>query len=113
MYLESSVLKKIYNPTEKQIKDAFSAFDSESSDDFLILSKNEMTYIQTAISEYEEEGFIIEYQEARLDKHYVTTNKNIPKDAVIESFISYLSGTADWQTAFEWVPVLLDDEELE
>jgi hypothetical protein len=112
MYLEGSLTKKKFNPTEIHISEAFKTFDQENSDEYLILSKDEMTYIQTAISDYQEEGFIIEYQEGSLSNHFITVDKNIPVEKVVIAFISYLNCDDDWKTSFEWEPLVLDEEDL-
>ncbi len=69
-------------------------------DSFAILSKDDMTYIQTAGGP--NSGFILEYQDGSLDKHFTCTNQNLTAAQVVNAFQSYTKQDGRWQQEFEW-----------
>ena len=70
MKFERADISMINNVTEAEIITEFNKF-GEEEDDFVVLSKNDMNYIQAALSDFEEEeGMLLEYQEGSLDKHF-------------------------------------------
>ena len=78
------------------------ALDLED-DSFLILSKDEMNYIQTC---RESDGhYILEYQEGSLAEHYECADEMLNFQKVSMAFTSYLNGTDEWKTSFRWEPL--------
>ena len=112
MILENSFEKKVKNPSEQDIIDMFQGFGENDMDDFVILSKNNMNYIQTAIGEKEEEGFILEYQEGSLDKHFIATDRDLELDRIIEIFIAYNNGDEKWKSDFQWDLSVIDESDF-
>jgi hypothetical protein len=112
MLLENSFEKKIKNPTEQDINDMFLGFGENDMDDFVILSKNNMHYIQTAIGEKEEEGFILEFQDGSLDKHFIATDRDLELEKIIEIFIAFNKGDENWKSDFEWELSVIDESDF-
>lgn len=112
MKFERSDVKMIINPIEADIIDGFNGFGEEDEDDFAVLSKNEMTYIQAALSHFEDEGFILEYQEGSIEQHYTATEKRIPKEAILSAFFAYLKGDASWKNAYLWEKTDFNDDDI-
>jgi hypothetical protein len=78
------------------------ALDRED-DSFLILSKDEMSYIQTC---RESDGhYILEYQEGSLADHYECADEMLNFQKVSMAFTSYLNGTDEWKTSLMWQPL--------
>lgn len=69
-------------------------------DSFLILSKTEMDYMQTAGSF--QEGFILEYQGGSTDEHYTCANDPLTNDQVVQAFKDYLNENANWKSDLIW-----------
>jgi hypothetical protein len=69
-------------------------------DSFAILSKTEMTYIQTTGSPAE--GFVLEYQDGSLDLHFRCSEEHLDLEKVIRAFTLYLRGDERWRTEFSW-----------
>jgi hypothetical protein len=68
------------------------------SDAFLILERNEMTYMQTL---WMKGGYDIEYQEGTILEHYWLAELT-DKDNVICALQSYLRGELYWKTKFKF-----------
>ena len=111
MKFERSDISMINNVSEAEIIAEFNKF-GEENDDFVVLSKNDMNYIQAALSDYEGEGFILEYQEGSLDKHFSATDNNISKDVILSVFLAYLKGESAWKEQFNWEKTLIEEEDL-
>ena len=78
------------------------ALDRED-DSFLILSKDEMSYIQTC---RESDGrYVLEYQEGSLDQHYECADALLTFQKVSMAFTGYFNGTDEWKTALTWQPL--------
>jgi hypothetical protein len=72
-------------------------------DSFLVLSKDEMSYIQTC---RESDGhYVLEYQEGSLAEHYECADEMLNFQKVSMVFTSYLNGTDEWKTALRWEPL--------
>jgi hypothetical protein len=90
------------NPDQKTVADALSAMDWEV-DRYAILSKTEMTYMQT--SGNASSGLIVEYQAGSKDEHYRATRDDISLEEVITAFQDYLQGAEQWKSRFEWIQI--------
>ena len=66
---------------------------------FAILSRDEMTYIQTSGSA--REGFVLEYQDGDNDRHY-RCPAELSLERVTLAFLSYAQGTDSWKTSLRW-----------
>lgn len=80
------------NATEALIETTISGL-KEEPDSFVILETDEMNYIQALFTE---NGFIVQFQEGSIDKHY-EFNTYLSRPQTISLFKSYLSGIDDWQ----------------
>lgn len=69
-------------------------------DSFVILSKDEMTYLQT--SGGPTEGYILEYQEGTLEEHYSCVEPSLDTEQAVRIFQCYLSGDSRWRTDYKW-----------
>jgi hypothetical protein len=67
-------------------------------DPFIILEKDEMTYMQAL---WTEGGFDLEYQEGTIFEHYRLTELTNKEDA-ISALQSYLRGEWYWKTRFRF-----------
>ena len=102
MKFERSDISLINSVSEAEIIAEFNQFGNDN-DDFVVLSKNDMNYIQAALSDFEEEeGMLLEYQEGNLEKHFHATDTNITKDQVLAAFLLYLKADASWKEQFSW-----------
>lgn len=72
-------------------------------DSFLILSKDEMNYIQTCKTS--DGHYVLEYQEGSLEDHYECADEMLNFQKVSMAFTSYLNGTDEWKTALTWQPL--------
>jgi hypothetical protein len=111
MKFERSDISLINNVSEAEIIAEFNQFGNDN-DDFVVLSKNDMNYIQAGLSDFEEEGLILEYQEGSLDKHFHATETNITKDQVLATFLLYLKADASWKEQFSWEKTVTDEDDL-
>lgn len=66
-------------------------------DPFVILEKDEMTYLQTL---WTPEGYGLEYQEGNILEHYWLSELASQED-VIWALQSYLKGEPNWKTKFK------------
>ncbi len=94
MKLELENAPAVTNPDEDTIRTSLACVDG-----FAILSRDEMTYIQTFGSA--EDGFSLEYQEGDTDSHYRCTD-DLSFGQVTQAFLSYAKGTGSWKTALQW-----------
>jgi hypothetical protein len=100
MRLELSDGSGLDDPTPEQIAEALAALPADAGS-FAILSREELTYLQTSGSA--KEGFVLEYQEGGLDQHYQSVAKQLPLDLVTRAFQCYAAADESWRelTAFE------------
>lgn len=66
---------------------------------FAILSRDQITYIQTSGSA--REGFILEYQDGDTDLHYRCPDE-LSLEQVTRAFVSYAQGMDSWKTSLRW-----------
>jgi hypothetical protein len=92
--------KIIKNPSDEDIRNAFSKLDTKTGDAFIILGPTDMTYIQS--SGDRNVGFDLEYQEGTTDKHFRAKEKHITFDDVVNAFIAYRNGSTNWQDKFDF-----------
>jgi len=112
MKFERSDISLINNATEAEIIAEFNQFGNDV-EDFVILSKNDMNYIQAALSDYEgEEGLVLEYQEGSLEKHFNCIDGNISKEQVLTAFLLYLKGDLSWKSHFSWEKTVINEDDL-
>lgn len=76
---------------------------SGDEDSFLILSKDEMSYIQTCKTS--DGHYVLEYQEGSLEAHYECADEMLNFQKVSMAFTSYLNGTNEWKTSLAWQPL--------
>ena len=69
-------------------------------DSFLILAKDDMTYLQA--SGDPKHGFILEYQEGSLEHHYSCIEPSLGLPELSRAFRWYLHGDGRWKTDFRW-----------
>lgn len=72
-------------------------------DSFLILSKDEMSYIQTCKTS--DGYYVLEYQEGSLEEHYECADEMLNFQKVSMAFSSYLKGSDEWKTVLRWQPL--------
>ncbi len=76
---EYSGYPPIENPDKsdiiKGIKDL-----GNTMDEFAILAKTDLTYIQT--SGNRNDGYTVEYQDGSIDKHFIATDNNITENII-------------------------------
>jgi hypothetical protein len=111
MKFERSDISMINNVSEAEIIDEFNKF-GEENDDFVVLSKNDMNYIQAAPGDFEGEGLVLEYQDGSLDRHYSASDTNISKELILSVFLAYLKGEDSWKDKFIWEKTILEEEDL-
>jgi len=92
--------KKIKNPSDEDIRDAFSKLDTKTDVAFIILGPTKMTYIQATGDR--NVGFELEYQEGTIDEHFRAKDKHITLDDVVNAFIAYRNGSTNWQDKFDF-----------
>jgi len=90
--------------TKEHITASLSALDGVW-DSFLILSRDEMHYVQTCGDK--SSGFQVEYQEGTLDEHYECCLLLSFKETV-DIFHSYFDGTDDWKQNHSWKKMQLN-----
>lgn len=72
-------------------------------DSFLILSKDEMSYIQTCKTS--DGHYVMEYQEGSLEDHYECADDILNFQKVSLAFTSYFNGSDEWKTSLQWQPL--------
>jgi hypothetical protein len=103
--LEISGDRTIENPTGADIEKAVEGLDTNKGDAFLVLGVSDMTYIQ--INGDAKVGFIMEYQEGSLKKHFTAKDENLSKEVVTAIFLKYLRADPAWKDAVSWEPLNL------
>ena len=111
MKFERSDICMINNVSEAEIIAEFNKF-GEENDDFVVLSKNDMNYIQAAPGDFEGEGLVLEYQDGSLDRHFSASDTNISKELILSVFLAYLKGEDSWKDKFIWEKTILEEEDL-
>ena len=101
MRLETQDGRRIDNPDERQIDEAIRAM--EADDAFVILSRDEMTYIQA--SGDVSAGFVLEYQAGDIDRHFSAAAGPHSADRVSKAFRQYALGDPGWESDFQWEPL--------
>jgi hypothetical protein len=71
-------------------------------DGIAILSRDELTYLQTDGTPAE--GFVLEYQAGSTEEHYACPCR-LPLDEVIQAFLAYARGDPSWRTSLGWEKV--------
>ncbi|HPF39471.1 MAG TPA: hypothetical protein P5081_24960 [Phycisphaerae bacterium] len=98
MRMETHDGKAISNPDERQIDAAVEAMTG--GDAFLILSRDEMNYMQAAGDVVG--GFVLEYQEGDTDDHFAAADGPHSTERVSKALRQYALGDTAWRTAFQW-----------
>jgi hypothetical protein len=111
MKFERSDISMIRHASEADIIEEFNKF-GEENDDFVVLSKNDMNYIQAAPGDFEGEGLVLEYQDGSLDRHFSASDTNISKELILSVFLAYLKGEDSWKEKFNWEKTILEEEDL-
>lgn len=99
MKLETGTGRTIVGPSASQIAEELAALPG-GTDSFAILSRNPLTYIQTAGSP--SEGFVLEYQEGSVGRHYPSVDGNLPLSSVTKAFQLYAAEDAGWRSVVQW-----------
>ncbi len=73
---------------------------ADKGDFFLVLAKDEMTYIQTSGSA--ESGFVLEYQDGSIEEHYSCTDAPLTVDQIVETLQRYFTNHDRWKSEFSW-----------
>jgi hypothetical protein len=88
----------IDNPGAEQIERELRTL-SGGADSFLILSRDELTYLQVAGGG--EDPFTLEYQDGSLERHYRTV-RDVSLDSAIRVFMAYRERGDRWHALVEW-----------
>lgn len=105
MQLEMEDGTLLENPSERDLQKALVRLGSQGNT-FAILSRNEMTYLQTAGDDTD--GYILEYQVDTTNEHYQLDERVLSKEEVIQAFTSYLQGSYRWQEEYQWQKMILE-----
>jgi hypothetical protein len=74
---------------------------------FAILSVNDVTYIQCALCKDPSSGYVLEYQDGSVDRHYEALDGPYELEDVLNTFISYLNKDSAWRSNFRWAKMKL------
>ncbi|WP_078084150.1 hypothetical protein [Microbulbifer mangrovi] len=80
---------------------------SEASDSFIILARDDKTYIQAAI--LQGGGVQLEYQDGSLQQHYECSDSHLTRGNLQDIFFWYLTGDERWQNRFPWRALALPE----
>lgn len=94
MHIESPTLQLNETASVSALSAAALALEGKE-DPFLILSKTPTSYMQAL---WTDDGFVLEYQEDSIAKHYVA-NELLTAEAMRETLIQYLNGIDEWKHA--------------
>jgi hypothetical protein len=75
--------------------------DHIEREDFAILSEDKQAYIQCA-KQSPGSGYVLEYQDGSVERHYTATGGPIAMDRVVSAFIKYLRRDPSWRSDFQW-----------
>ena len=78
--------------TEDLIRDSINSLVSMDND-FLILEKTELTYVQILNTE---NGFVVQFQDDRVSSHYEFSNY-MSRPKATKMFLKYLNEDIDWK----------------
>lgn len=97
--------EEIPMPDEQTIRQAVLDLTAEAnadSENFLILERglDDDHFIQTAFDL--EWGFVLEYQDGGLSRHYECTEPELGADHVIVAFQRYAVANPDWDEGLKW-----------
>ncbi|MCK5715073.1 MAG: hypothetical protein KAH64_03855 [Nitrosomonadaceae bacterium] len=98
-------LNREESASEKNIKELIPLL-KEKEDPFLILEKDQLTYMQILWST---DGYIIEYQEGSVQQHYQSTEA-VSSESVIEVLLLYLKENNNWKNSFKFQTVEIQDK---
>jgi hypothetical protein len=96
--LEISNGIKISNPSNEEIKRYINSF-SEEKYEFIILKRDEQTFIQTALADSGK--FIVEYRLGGNNNHY-TSKGTIDIEKVVKVFEGFANKTSNWRNKVDW-----------
>ena len=102
MKIESPILNVSELATEELVENTIGGL-TFGPDNFAVLSKSEMSFIQCLNTE---KGFIVQFQEESIDKHYEFI-AYLSKSKTIALFQAYLSKSQKWQGSLEYTRVNL------
>jgi len=92
---------KVKNVTNEAISNEINELVNNcSSDCYIILSKNENSYLQAYFNE--DKTFAVEFRENDENHHYSCTNQSIRADEVMKIFTDYNSQKQGWQNSTNW-----------
>ena len=98
MQLETAEVN-IDDPSVSRIRETLHQLDGEDNH-FAILSIDDMTYLQTSGSP--ETGFVLEYQDGSLDRHFTADGEPLSLEDVTAAFADYLTRNDRWRSRFTW-----------
>ena len=61
-----------------------------------------MTYIQCATHEEKPGGYVLEYQEGSMKRHFRAVDEPVTLERAISAFTRYLNKDASWKADFQW-----------
>ena len=99
MYLEINGNVVNEPVSDELIEKTVYSFTGEG-DSFLILSVDEMTYMQA--SGDPGGGFVLEYQDGSLEQHYYCADPDISAGKVTDAFRSYFARDDKWRKKYHW-----------
>lgn len=87
--------------SEEQAKDMLEKLRDGSSAKAVLYKDKDSSefFIMAAASEG---GFALDYQEGMAAQYYKSTDRSIPFDQVLETFLKYLNEDMSWMHPFEW-----------
>lgn len=98
MKFTSPVLKRTIKADKTKLADLLKMI-KKTDDPFLIVSESEMTYIQVF---WTSKGYIIEYQEGSIKKHFESVKKVTMTEAR-KSIELYMDGDKSWKDRVEYI----------
>ncbi len=100
MELSTGTGQQFSDPTPAEIAGVLASLPG-GEDSFAILEQDDMVYIQTA-GGASEAGFVLEYQEGSLERHYRSTNDELPLETVTRAFQLYAARNPAWKSLTSW-----------
>lgn len=74
-----------------------------NDDSFLILSKDEMHYMQTV--RLSDGTYVLEYRAGSDDSHFECVDAMLSLQKISAAFLSYFHEKDDWKTSLHWEPL--------
>ncbi|MGI9323854.1 MAG: hypothetical protein ACR2PZ_01450 [Pseudomonadales bacterium] len=99
MYLDVNGVRTADRPGNDHLREAVESLDGKG-DSFVILSQDEMSYIQAAGDPTS--GYVIEYQDGSLDEHYCCNTASVGTEDLVLTFQSYLAQDDRWKSVLSW-----------